>query len=357
MNRICQSPYGNLEAVINFAGHEGSLDRVLVHFYRDRRTGRWDMANIISLYPLSGGSIIQNCVKRRKGQEHGDFEVVVLEKDGLVMHYTRDNTIPVDNGVHAWQAPKAVNLGGHPQYGTIKACDAAPLLQSSIPIDESCHGTTLETVLLTKTGYAMHYRCAQQNDPKDATHKWKLGGRITHLATGPTCLFQSLRDHLNALVPCQGGVAEFTFAHGVWSQTHRFIATHGPACTFVPNPAQPLIHILIMRKLGQPYIAANTVTGNTIANGGYEHLGQVPLPLKSTLLGPYHTDYSGHPMAIVSQPLGTVGHSANAEAIVFHPCGTGWQDSWMILHWSHLTVSQDRVVSGVVMSEVNGVPM
>ncbi|KAI4867662.1 hypothetical protein F4820DRAFT_192317 [Hypoxylon rubiginosum] len=355
MNRICQSSYGNLEAVINFAGHEGNPERALVHFFRDRRTGKWDTANIISLDPLSGGSIIQNCTKWRKGQEHGNFEVVVLEKDGLMMHYTRDNTIPVNNGIDAWRVPTIVNLDEHPQYGKVVACGAAPLLQSNLPANNSCHGITLETVLITDTGDAMHYRCAQQNDPKDMSPQWKLANRITDGATGPACLFQSSRDHLNALVPRCDGITEFTFERGVWSRTRHIMAARGPACTFAPNPSHPTIHI-ILRKSDQ-FCVATKITYDDGNKALWSTLSQVPSPLRSTLLSPHHNDCPGHPMAIVSQSLETLGHSPNAEAIVFHPCGTGWQDLWMILHWSHLTASQDWVVSGVVMGEVNGCPM
>lgn len=109
MNRLCQSSYGNLEAVINITGYNGESQRKLVHFYRDSTTGQWSACDVVSHNPTTGGSMIQSVSKHHPDQVHGDFEVIVLEEDGALNHYTRDNTIPVDNGVYAWRLSATVN--------------------------------------------------------------------------------------------------------------------------------------------------------------------------------------------------------------------------------------------------------
>lgn len=109
MNRICQSSYGNLEAVINIANHNGDPDRKLVHFCRDWATGQWIASAVVSQSPKSGGSILQSIAKRHENQDHGDFEVLVLEDGGAIKHYTRNNMTPVDGGVHAWELSAIVN--------------------------------------------------------------------------------------------------------------------------------------------------------------------------------------------------------------------------------------------------------
>ena len=109
MNRMCQSSYGNLEAVINIAGFKGDSKRKLVHFYRDRSTGEWHTSAVISETPVSGGSIIQNTSKRFPEQIHGEFEVLVLELDGILKHYTRDNMSSQDDGMYIWRLSASIN--------------------------------------------------------------------------------------------------------------------------------------------------------------------------------------------------------------------------------------------------------
>ncbi|KAI1405340.1 hypothetical protein F4819DRAFT_444080 [Hypoxylon fuscum] len=366
MNRLCQSSYGSLEAVINFANPE----RKLVHFYRDRLTGKWHSADIISNEPLSGGSIIQNAVKRHNNQEHGDFEVLVLEAGGLVKHYTRDNTLPVDSGEYAWQPPVIVNVKLDPKDDQednqeASACSAAPLHQSSIPAGDSLIGSTLETALLTKTGDVMHYRCPQRKgDSNDISHKWELAGRIIQGATGPTCLFQGPKGDLRALVPIPKNVVELSFTDGVWKEMARTGNTYGPACTWTPSPAdEPMCAILCIddefTMLGW-LKSKGCFCFNINMQGSYNPsplAPSLPSALRRLALSPHYRAYPGNPISIVSQSLNVLGHSPNAEAIVFHPCGSGWQDSWMILQWSHLTTTKEWIVSDVVMAEVRGVPM
>lgn len=76
----------NLEAVINFVGYDGNSGQKLVHLYQEYTTGKWHMCDIVSNEPFSGGSIIQNSIKRQPDQEHGDFEVLVPEGNGLLKH-------------------------------------------------------------------------------------------------------------------------------------------------------------------------------------------------------------------------------------------------------------------------------
>jgi hypothetical protein len=102
MNRLCQSSYGNLEAVISLTGYGGDPWRKLVHFTRDWMSGQWSPLAAICEYPKSGGSIIQNISRNREHQEHGDFEVIVLEEGGL-KHYTRWNTVPPSEENNTWR--------------------------------------------------------------------------------------------------------------------------------------------------------------------------------------------------------------------------------------------------------------
>ncbi|KAI1209301.1 uncharacterized protein F4807DRAFT_427943 [Annulohypoxylon truncatum] len=358
MNRLCQSSYGSLEAVINFAGCNGNPEQRLVHFYRDRVSGTWSKADMISTRPFSGGSIIQNCTKRNRNQNHGDFEVLVLEDDGLMKHYTRDNTIPVDSGKYAWQLSATVNEGLHQQYGKVVVRDAAPLYQMKSPISESSNRNFLQTALFTDNGRILHYHCPQPEEPdsKEIRHQWKFVDRITNYATGPACLYQDSEDDLKALVPSSDGIVEFSFTCGAWNRLRNIPDTSGPACIYSSNPAEPWVVYAVVRCENQLLIKSNkkneadTSTWSTCPT-------QLPSPLRKLYRSSHHKEHGGNSMAIISQSLCSLGHSPNTEAIVFHPCGTGWQDRWMVLHWSRLTVTQDWVVSGVVMAEVKGMPM
>ncbi|KAI6080696.1 hypothetical protein F4821DRAFT_49439 [Hypoxylon rubiginosum] len=348
MNRICQSSFGNLEAVISFAGSLGSPKRNLVHFYRDHLTGKWEATDTISSEALSGGSIIQNRNKCMKGQEHGDFDVLVLEEDGYMAHYRRDNYRTYNNK-NAWYNHAFVNDEKHPIFGQILVCGVAPLLQSDTPGNEAA----LETVLLTTTGEAMHYRCYTHE--KFGELWWHWPSKITGGVKGATCLFQSSKDHMNALVPRANGITEFTytFADNIWTQTHHIGAVRGPACTYTPNPAHPITHVIF----NGPHHVFMTIKAKGVSTPMWYSLSQVPAPLRQILSSPYRKGYSGHLMSIVPHPVKARKNAPNIEAIVFHRCGTGKKDTWMILQWSRLMDSAEWVISGVVKDYVDGCPM
>ncbi|KAI1413123.1 hypothetical protein F5Y13DRAFT_189485 [Hypoxylon sp. FL1857] len=359
MNRLCQTSYGNLEAVINLAGYDGNNKRRLVHFVRHHTNGKWYKGDIVSSNPFSGGSIIQNSTKRISPQDYGDFEVLVLEEDGLMKHYTRDNTICPHSGQYAWRLSTTVNKQPDPHYGKVVVCDAAPLHLSKIPVGDSSNGTALETALLTNTGDVLHYRCPQQwHNSKDISPQWELTDRITTGATGPACLYTDSRDILTALIPLDDGIVQFSFMNGAWSRVSCIPRASGPACTYNPNPAEPLTLYVVARRADELSVNVRSATRNQRKVWEWSPSQvQLPSPLRRLFWDSHYMQQHANPMAIVSQSLNVLGHSANAEAIVFHPCGTGWQDRWMILHWSCLTGSQEWIVSGVVLNEVMGIPM
>ncbi|KAI1455822.1 hypothetical protein F4805DRAFT_434986 [Annulohypoxylon moriforme] len=357
MNRLCQSSYGSLEAVINFAGCNGNPDQRLVHFYRDRISGKWSKADIISTKPLSGGSIVQNCSKRDRNQNHGDFEVLVLEDDGLMKHYTRDNTVPVDNGKYAWKLSATVNQGLHQLYGKVVVCDAAPLYQMRVSAGDSSSQPSLETALFTNNNDVLHYRCLpSEHESKEICHQWEFVDRITKRATGPACLYQDSKDDLKALVPVGDGIVEFSFTYGAWNRLRSIPNASGPACTYNSNPAE-LSAVYAVVRCGDELLIKMNKKNEANTSTWPACPAQLPSALRKLYRSSHHKEHNGNPMAIVSQSPYFLGHSPNTEAIVFHPCGTGWQDRWMVLHWSRFTMTQEWMVSGVVLAEVRGMPM
>ncbi|KAI1135959.1 hypothetical protein F5Y05DRAFT_392526 [Hypoxylon sp. FL0543] len=359
MNRLCQTSYGNLEAVINLSGYNENNERRLVHFVRERVTGKWHKGDIISTKPSSGGSIIQNTTKSSTAQDHGNFEVLVLEEDGLMKHYTRDNTIPVHNGQYAWRLSTAVNKDPDPHYGNVVVCDAAPLHLSKIPVNDSFDGDTLEAAFLTSSGDVFHYRCPQLwHGSEDMCYRWELAGRITKGATGPACLYTDLKGTLAALIPLDAGISQFYFVGGAWTRTGNIPNASGPACIYNPDPADNSIVYALARCNDELSVNRSpNMEGNWLSTEWPACKVQLPSPLKRLFWTAHQGEQRGNPVAIVSQSLNVLGHSPNAEAIVFHPCGTGWQDRWMVLHWSFVTATQEWIVSGVVLNEVRGVPM
>ncbi|KAI1079010.1 hypothetical protein F5B20DRAFT_591019 [Whalleya microplaca] len=352
MNRLCQTSYGSLEAVITLSGFEDDPEQQLVHFCRERETGKWSIVDVVSINPLSGGSIIQNSTQTRRSQCHGDLEVVVLEEGGKMKHYTGNTSTEKVFREDFWQLSATINGHRDPNHGIIVACDSASLYQSKSSI-KSSKGTTLETAILTTDGDIFHYRSPQfGHEIIDKSEKWKLEGTIAVSATGPANIYREIDGVLKALVPHSDGIGEYSFKYGKWSQSCHIRNLEGPACTFIPNPATPSTIYAIGRKKECLRLALQTIPGKW-----QEQESEMPLPLKVLRYSFHHRMHQGNPMAIVSQSLTTLGHSPNAEAIVFHPSGTGWQDTWMVLHWSYLAASQEWVISGVVKAEVDGMPM
>ncbi|KAI8955610.1 hypothetical protein F4801DRAFT_528357 [Xylaria longipes] len=350
MNRLCQSSYGNLEAVINISGYNGDAQRKLVHFYRDRITGQWSACAVVSSNPKSGGSMIQSISKHHANQEHGDFEVVVLEDHGALQHYTRDNTIPVDNGVYAWRLSATITAASGPKSPPVAAIDAAPLLQSQLSMGNDSDGTTLETVVIDKDQRAIHYRCAQygtSNNSVERQHHWRQGKTIARSATGPACIYQTSPGTLMALVPtAEGGVYQYHFKNGTWTYLSNVTTMRGPSCVYTNlNAGTTTFHALV-------YVDYRIHNKIYLETSWKDSKSPLPASLGQIHHTPYHRVLSTNPIAVLSQSTNT-----NTEAIVFHACGTGLQDAWMILHWSLPAGTGKWVVCNVVLPHVIGMPL
>ncbi|KAI0015419.1 hypothetical protein F4780DRAFT_86583 [Xylariomycetidae sp. FL0641] len=360
MNRLCHSSWGNLEAVINIAGFHGNPDRQLIHFWRERSNGKWGFVDIVSKNAVSGGSIIQNTSKRRRDQEHGDYEVVVLEPNGRLKHYTRDNTVDPHSGECAWKTPRVVNEWPDTKYGRVKACAAAPLIQSKISMGGTSDGTTLETAVLTENGDLLHYRCPQYGpEYGDTVREWTLGERIEKKATGTACFFQTDEDCLMVLVPMSGYIQQKYFLHSCWVKLTTITGAEGPAAVYNPLPAQPsFIHAVAMfgDKLleKQKQIPDQFSWGDS--NRWEDPAAGLPAALKDLQVSSNHRVHKTNPVSTLSATSIGLGHSPHTEVMAFHPCGTGYQDSWMILHWSR-TVGGDWLISGVIKDHVTGMPL
>ncbi|KAI1751799.1 hypothetical protein F4782DRAFT_503197 [Xylaria castorea] len=356
MNRLCQSSYGNLEAVINISGYNGDAQRKLVHFYRDRMTGQWSACAVVSSNPESGGSIIQNISKHHANQEHGDFEVVVLENHGALQHYTRDNAIPVDDGVYAWRLSATVNVASGPT-SSVTAIHLAPLLQSQFSMDNNSDGTTLETVIIDKSGKAIHYRCAQYgtiDNSVERRHHWHQGRVISETwreITGPACIYQTSPDTLMAIIPDVDGVGQYHFKSNVWTVVRRLPAKGDPSCVYTNLVAGITVFHVLLRV---EYEVHEMVFREKLWEAA-----KSPIPASLGQIGhtPYHRVLATNPITILSQLNNTLGQSHNVEAMVFHASGTGLQDAWMILHWSLLAGTGEWVVRDVVLPHVIGMPL
>ncbi|KAI1818290.1 hypothetical protein GGS20DRAFT_350072 [Poronia punctata] len=357
MNRLCQSSYGNLEAVINVSGFRGDNRRKLIHFSRDRKTGQWNTSAIISENPISGGSIIENLVKRHPDQIHGEFEVLVLESDGILKHYTRDNLVSQDDGVFVWRLSASVNVieeskaspGVTPSYLTVTR-DASPLLQMP-----SNGGVSLETTVLALGGDLIHYRCLLNTVGKNLLadrYQWKKADVITSDAMGPACLYKLESKPLTALVPVRNAINAYCLQGGKWTMSRTVLDSHGMVCTsYVPVPGIATMEVVF--KTAGSVLRSFTMDGTT--SKPTETL--LPPALSHIRSSPCHRVRPSSPIAIASQMKHGLGHSPNTEAVVFHACGTGWQDTWMILHWSLLSGTDEWVVSGVVLPHVTGMPL
>ncbi|RWA07712.1 hypothetical protein EKO27_g7391 [Xylaria grammica] len=346
MNRLCRSSYGSLDAVINIPSGSGDSQRVLRHFSRNSMTGEWYARAVISARPESGGSIIQNTSKRHTAQEHGDFEVVVLEK-GVLKHYTRYNYPPTDDK-SAWKCSATVNDASGPNSPIV-----APLLQSRIPIPDKLNKTTLETAILQSNGEVLHYRCPQLGACTKFTeqqHEWHRGARITTEATGPVCLYQTSPDSLMALVPVSNGTQQHRFSSGTWTCVNFFAGMNGPSCIYT-NPALkiPTFHALI--RVGYR-IFAKTINGNELKNT----TPNLPSFLSQIRHDPRHRiPCSTNPMAVVS-PYIVFGRPSNTDVIVFLALGTS-EDTWTVMHYGITPGTKRWIVSGVVLPHVTGMPL
>ncbi|KAI1149066.1 hypothetical protein F4825DRAFT_431860 [Nemania diffusa] len=229
MNRLCQSSYGSLEAVISLSNFGGGDWRRLMHFTRDRMTGQWSAQAVICDHPITGGSIVQNIAKLHDDQEHGDFEVVVLEETGL-KHYTRGNYVTAPLEVKAWECTATIlaDDGSYPP-----AVAAAPLLQTRIPMNGNIFETTLETVVLGTDMTHVHYRCPQRTS-SNLKQKWHRGETIGGLGngTGPATLYQTSPNMLLAFVPTKNGIEEYSFVADAWKFIAVVSTMQGPTCVY-----------------------------------------------------------------------------------------------------------------------------
>ncbi|KAL7620543.1 hypothetical protein AAE478_009538 [Parahypoxylon ruwenzoriense] len=272
-------------------------------------------------------------------------------------HYRRDNASPVTSGEYAWRLSGTVNGVEDKGFGRVVARNAAPLFQSAVSGGDSAGGVTiLETVLLSEDGNAFHYRCTQTRyRPNGVSHSWILACRIASLATGPVCLYQGPDGTLRALVPQGDNIAQYIFNGSTrWNIFTNISNTCGPACVFVPNPLDRKIS-LVVRHNDRLCLSMEEFKPNwTDLQPPPSSVAELPVALTRLFRG--HRP-QGNPMAIVSQSMIDPGYFSNPEAIVFHPCGTGWQDSWMVLHWTYLILTKEWIVSGVVLQAVDGLPM
>ncbi|KAI1108013.1 hypothetical protein F5Y14DRAFT_460944 [Nemania sp. NC0429] len=375
MNRLCESSHGNLEAVINITGYKGEPQRKLIHFSRDGVTGQWSDCAVVSHRPKFGGSIIQNISPHRPDQRHGDLEVVVLEDDGILRHYTRDSAIPANKGMHAWRLSAKINepedtqspvlgmLLFRPQhippgdFSTL-AIDAAPIFQTQIPEGTNSDGTTLETLVLDSKGKMTHYRCPQlglRDNSTDAKHQWIKKSTIPTgevSITGPAYLFQK-DDTLMALI-------SHTNCINVW-----YFGSNNKWNRGISQPLQPGISCVYSEMIqGSSIDFALSCRDAELHVEAIPHLNQKngeksPLPYSLTKIRntPHHRVLATNPISIISRANNAPGRSQKIDAIAFHACGAGWRDTWMILHWSRDVGANEWVVSDVVLPHVTGMPL
>ncbi|KAI2638623.1 hypothetical protein GGS21DRAFT_509165 [Xylaria nigripes] len=358
MNRICHSSYGTLEAVINLVNFREVGPRKLVHFSRDRMTGEWNVNCVISDTPKAGGSIVQNMSKRYGAQVHGDFEVVVPEIDGAVRHYTRDNSI---DGEYIWKMSAVVNTEISNitlMESNTNAIDAAPLIQSRIPMGAFEDGVCLETALLEENGNMTHYRCPQpgyeaKSEAKEHRHPWFRCGVIARAATGPACLYLHHANNLMAIVPVISGIGRYRLHEKAdsWTLISMLPEMEGPGCAYSVLTSSEIMFRAIIRD-------GYDITEKVLKESTWEET-EVTLPssLDHIAYTKNHKTFPINPIALASHFYHGIGESHDTEALVFHATGSGHMDAWMILHWTLPAGTEEWIVSGVVLRRVIGMPL
>ncbi|KAI1432754.1 hypothetical protein GGR50DRAFT_561121 [Xylaria sp. CBS 124048] len=356
MNRICHSSFGTLEAVLNLANFNGEGHRRLVHFTRLRATGEWTPLTVISETPKSGGSIIQNVSKPYAKAEHGDFEVLVLEQNGAVRHYTRDNS-DADNDF-CWRLSGTVNTISDSGRPNTQAIEAAPLVQTQTSMSPLMDGTCLETAILEEGGSMVHYRRPQYRGSgalvAEYMTEWYRGTTIVQGATGPACLYQPDRETLMALVPTLSGIKRYRHHErsNSWMSIGILAGKSGPGFVYsITTPSGPVLRAIYR----DGYHIDEKVCNEPNWDDTFE--GVLPASFNHIRDTLYHRVYRTVPISIASQSMSGLGDSSNAEAIVFHASGTGYQDAWMVLHWSLPAGHDEWVVSSVVVPNVIGMPI
>jgi hypothetical protein len=170
--------HGNFELVVL----EGNK---LVHYWHDNSDVNkpWQRAQIITDHATGTGCIIQSDFG---DGEHGNFEVVVLEGRNLV-HYWHDNS----DVNKPWQRGQTI---------TTRATGPGCIIQSDFRSDN--HGNF--EVVVIEGNQLVHY----WHDNSDVNKPWQRAQIITANATGPGCIIQSdfgSDDHGNFEVVVQAG--------------------------------------------------------------------------------------------------------------------------------------------------------
>ncbi|KAM0814084.1 putative Ig-like domain-containing protein [Seiridium cardinale] len=219
--------------------------------------------------------------------------------------------------------------------------------------------TTLETALVNTNGALEHYRLSQSGLKAAGPPDWVFVETIATNAAGPACFFQREPKKLNLFVyNVFGQVDEYLFQDGEWTFLQSF-SSDSAACAFIRNPAVPPETVAIVRKgVGLNmvyYVALRDTLAKTYIWPVYDNLLPTPLGSLFRFVSPLHRDNRFNPMAVVSP--GSYGSCFNAEAILFHLCGSGWQSNWMVLHLTYLSTIKEWVLNGVFLARVNGVPM
>ncbi|KAJ8130764.1 hypothetical protein O1611_g2864 [Lasiodiplodia mahajangana] len=416
MNRLFYSSYETLEAAINLFSHDTDEPcRKLFHFSRERN-GSWVIRNMITDKAASGGSMIESMTNRHENQEHGDFELLVLEEGeaGVLGHYTRINTVvePQVNGDspgigpgYRWQrsafieakdmacthCPSKLVVSFKLIYRTRSALfkppsrpeinllsslssifaafglalltstlvlviDAAPLVHSRLPMGRGNDGTTLETVVLDAEMKLTHYRCPQhawRRGQNDRSHVWFARDDIV----GPG---QALgAAYLHQDTPTTLMVAVPTF-RGI--EEHRFRSNKWEFITVISRyPGPCCIYTNPPLEKEALYVLATTAEGVIcLEKDRYSpeprwigSLLDLPGALQYFLANTWEPSRA-IPFSVVSNP--DVHNNPEVELIAFHPSGDGDDNVWMILHWKFILPSQKWVVSSVVLQFIYGMP-
>lgn len=156
---------------------------------------------------------------------------------------------------------------------------------------------------------------------------------------------------LMALIPTVSGVAEYRFDPGMeWTEVGMVTTKSGPSCVYSEMPGISAAFYALVRS------------GFEIREFMREGTWQVdettlPFSLCEIRHTPSHRVLATNPISISSPATNALGHSQSVEAIAFHAAGAGWQNTWMILHWSCVTGTGQWIISDVVLPHVTGMPL
>ncbi|KAI1127408.1 hypothetical protein F5Y10DRAFT_292798 [Nemania abortiva] len=364
MNRLCRSSYGSLEAVINLDSYDGEPGRKLWHFNQRGPKDRWCAYEVISEVPLSGGSIIQN-QPWRAHQAHGDLEVIVLEEDGRLQHYTSRNTMhgsawsnsesSIEHYTGPWKHSATITRteGWIPIF-----FDAAPLILCREPMGDTTYRAALETVALDENRNLTHYRCPQYRQMGGESPRpdvWHKGAVIVKSAdvVGAAYLYLARDNLLAAIVSTTRGVEEYYFQSNEWHFVTIVNERGGPSCVYTTLLPEYKMKFNMVIQGGEAGGEATCLEKAWESRGNWvPNASKMPFALSSH---PFiHSESEGEMNLISVVPKSDV---VGARAITFQPCGTSPYGPWMILQWHHLEEFKEWVVCGVVVPHIAGMPM